>query len=621
MTANMQSAEMALTLLRAGLDEAIDCIGARLKAIAEGTAPPPFTVPPASALPSLANIFHLTKAELELLTLAAAAELSPERLDITGPCDAILAQHLLGPAIWDALVPEAPLRRWRLIELAGNGPLRQRPIRIDERILHALLGNTYLDARLEGLIRPVWAEAPSPRETALATKITEAWSNTPDLPIVLLSGKDAAAKRSLTATAAHALGINLFRLSTKDIPTDWAQRTALAIFLDRELALSSAAVLIEGEEAAPFADLISGPTLIAAPDPALPERASILRLDLADPSREERRSLWQTALGSKAEALGRGLDRLATQFALPPSAIRAATAELDPSAKPEGLAPALWQAARLQGRRALDGLADRIESQAVWADLVLPSDQMEILHDLAGHLRDAWIVNQSWGWGAKSPRGLGAAALFAGPSGTGKTLAAEVLAGELGLDLYRIDLSQIVSKYIGETEKNLSRIFTAAEDGGAILLFDEADALFGKRSEVKDSHDRYANVEVSYLLQRMEAYSGLAVLTTNQKSAVDTAFLRRLRYVLNFPFPDAPARADIWARIFPEETPQEGLTPHTLAKLNIAGGSIRSIALNAAYLAASTPEPVRMEHILRAARREYAKLEKPFTNAELGAFR
>lgn len=244
-----------------------------------------------------------------------------------------------------------------------------------------------------------------------------------------------------------------------------------------------------------------------------------------------------------------------------------------------------------------------------------------MLHDLAGHLRDSWRVNRNWGWADRNPRGLGAAALFAGPSGTGKTLAAEVLAGVLSLDLYRIDLSQVVSKYIGETEKNLARIFAAAEDGGAILLFDEADALFGKRSEVKDSHDRYANVEVSYLLQKMEAYRGLAILTTNQKSALDTAFLRRLRYVLTFPFPDAPARAEIWARVFPSETPRKGIDPQALARLNIAGGSIRSIALNAAYLAAAVPEPVQMRHIRRAARREYAKLEKPFSAAEQGAFR
>ena len=199
-------------------------------------------------------------------------------------------------------------------------------------------------------------------------------------------------------------------------------------------------------------------------------------------------------------------------------------------------------------------------------------------------------------------------------------MAAEVLAGELRLDLYRIDLSQVVSKYIGETEKNLRRVFDAAEVGGAVLLFDEADALFGKRSEVKDSHDRYANIEVSYLLQRMELYRGLAILTTNMKGELDPAFLRRLRFVVRFPFPDAALRAGIWARIFPPDTPTEGLDVNRLAKLNVAGGNIRNIALQAAFLAADEGGPVRMAHLLRAAYTEYAKLEKPLTEAEIGGW-
>src|SRR5206468_1643826 len=194
----------------------------------------------------------------------------------------------------------------------------------------------------------------------------------------------------------------------------------------------------------------------------------------------------------------------------------------------------------------------------------------------------------------------------------GKTKAAEVLAGELDLDLYRIDLSAVVSKYIGETEKNLRRVFDAAEEGGAILLFDEADALFGKRSEVKDSHDRYANIEVSYLLQRMEAHRGLSILTTNLKSALDTAFLRRLRFVIEFPFPDCAQREGIWRRAFPPATPTEALDHAVLARLDVAGGSIRNIALGAAFLAADAGEPVRMRHVLRAAESEYQKLEKPF---------
>ena len=215
---------------------------------------------------------------------------------------------------------------------------------------------------------------------------------------------------------------------------------------------------------------------------------------------------------------------------------------------------------------------------------------------------------------------MGISALFAGASGTGKTMAAEVLARELRLDLYRIDLSAVVSKYIGETEKNLRRVFDAAEDGGVVLLFDEADALFGKRSEVKDSHDRYANIEVSYLLQRMETYRGLAILTTNLKNAIDPAFLRRIRFIVQYPFPDAAQRAEIWRRIFPENTPTDGLEVSKLSRLNVAGGHIRNIALNAAFLAAEASEPVRMPHLLRAARSEYAKLEKPLTESEIGGW-
>jgi SpoVK/Ycf46/Vps4 family AAA+-type ATPase len=268
----------------------------------------------------------------------------------------------------------------------------------------------------------------------------------------------------------------------------------------------------------------------------------------------------------------------------------------------------------------LDELAQRIPPNATWEDLVLPPAQAEMLREIAAHLRQRATVYQTWGFAAKNTRGLGISALFAGGSGTGKTLAAEVLAQELHLDLYRIDLSSVVSKYIGETEKNLRRVFDAAEESGVILLFDEADALFGKRSEVKDSHDRYANIEVSYLLQRMESYPGLAIMTTNLKSSIDTAFLRRIRFVVQFPFPDATQRAEIWRRVYPVNTPTDGLDTKKLAQLSVAGGNIRNIALNAAFLAADADEPVQMKHLLRAARTEYAKLEKSLTEAEIGGW-
>ena len=348
-----------------------------------------------------------------------------------------------------------------------------------------------------------------------------------------------------------------------------------------------------------------------------------VRLDVGKPSADEQRALWQTALGPLAHELNGQLDRLVGQFDLGPHAIEAAGLELraeiddEPNAAP---GPALWDACRSYSRPRLDDLAQRIESPSAWDDLVLPALQGEILREVAAHVRQRMRVYDAWGFAGKGRRGLGISALFTGPSGTGKTMAAEVLANELRLDLYRIDLSSVVSKYIGETEKNLRRVFDAAEDGGAILLFDEADALFGKRTEVKDSHDRYANIEVSYLLQRMEAYRGLAILTTNLKGALDTAFLRRIRFVVEFPFPDAAQRAAIWRRIFPRQTPTETLDVERLARLNVTGGSIRNIALNAAFLAADGEGTVRASHVLQAARSEYAKLEKPLTDAETGGW-
>ena len=213
---------------------------------------------------------------------------------------------------------------------------------------------------------------------------------------------------------------------------------------------------------------------------------------------------------------------------------------------------------------------------------------------------------------------MGIAALFHGPSGVGKTFAAEALAHDLDLDLYRVDLSATVSKYIGETEKNLRRVFDAAEQSGAILLFDEADALFGKRSEVSDSHDRYANLEVSYLLQRMEAYRGLAILTTNMRSALDQAFLRRLRFVVAFPFPSAPDRERLWRHAFPRAVPLAGdIDWQALSRLVVAGGNIANIALDAAFRAADAGTGVEMAHVLAAAQAECAKIDKTITESEI----
>jgi SpoVK/Ycf46/Vps4 family AAA+-type ATPase len=280
------------------------------------------------------------------------------------------------------------------------------------------------------------------------------------------------------------------------------------------------------------------------------------------------------------------------------------------------MADHLWMLCRTQVRPRFNSLAKHIPATARWNDLVLPQLQKKTMRELVANVRQQARVYEDWGFVQRSPRGLGITVLFHGPSGTGKTMAAEVLANELDLDLYHIDLSTVVSKYIGETEKNLRQVFDAADRGGLILLFDEADALFGKRSEVKDSHDRYANIEVSYLLQRMEAYRGLAILTTNNKSALDPAFMRRIRFVIQFPFPDANQRAEIWKRIFPQQTPVDDLDERKLARLNVAGGNIRNIALNAAFLAADQDRPVTMGDIRAAAQTEYTKIEKPLSTAD-----
>ncbi len=285
---------------------------------------------------------------------------------------------------------------------------------------------------------------------------------------------------------------------------------------------------------------------------------------------------------------------------------------------------ALWEICRLQARPHLDDLALRIEPAATWEDLVLPDEQRELLREICMHVRQRARVYEGWDFESKGKRGLGISALFAGPSGTGKTMAAEVIANQLRLNLYRIDLSQVVSKYIGETEKNLRRLFDAAEDGGAILFFDEADALFGKRSEVKDSHDRYANIEINYLLQRIESYRGLAILASNMKSALDTAFLRRLRFIVNFPFPGVADRRALWQKVFLQDDlvrglpapPLDTLDCDRLARLNLAGGHIHNVALNAAFMAANAGTKVTMPLIFQAARAEFIKLDRPINESD-----
>ena len=598
---------------------------------------------PPPAIERLCQAFGLSRFEREILLLCAGVELDAGILQLVGAAQNhahtgyptfSLALATLSDPHWSALSPASPLRRWRLIEVGGEG-LTQSRIRIDERVLHYLTGVAYLDERLNGLLE--WLAAPAELAEShriQAEAMTRLWSTagqTP-LPIVQLCGNEVQSKREIASAACADLGLELYTVAAVALPSHPAELDAFLRLWQREAILSGAGLLIEtgdGDNVDPAREAtvsrllqeIRGILILSGRSRRGNLQRAMITLDVEKPTTVEQRLMWRRHLGAAATHLNGSLETLGAQFNFDGGAIRAACSGALQGGDSANLRASLWEACRAQARPQLNGLAQRIEPKARWADLVLPEAQTLILKEIAMHVRQRAKVYHEWGFAAASSRGLGISALFAGPSGTGKTMAGEVLANELSLDLFRIDLSQVVNKYIGETEKNLRRVFDAAEEGGAILLFDEADALFGKRSEVKDSHDRYANIEVSYLLQRMEAYRGLAILTTNLKSALDTAFLRRLRFVVQFSFPDTAQRVEIWRRIFPAQTPTDGLDFFQLARLPVAGGNIRNMALNAAFVAAETGEPVRMYHLLLAAKHECQKLERPISESEVGGWR
>jgi hypothetical protein len=604
-------------------------------------------LPAPSALDKICKIFGLSSFERDILLLCACMELSGDFASMcaTAQGDAqrayptfSLALAVLPNTHWDAIAPHGSLRRWRLIELGDARALTLSPLRIDERILHYLTGTQYLDERLVGLVEPLQSVSDLvPSHQELAEQIVAVWLHTPTakvLPIIQLCGIEPTTKRAIATTVCKTLGVPLNIMSAHVVPSIPSEMETLIRLWERETILSRSALLLDCEkiditDAARATSIgrlierVNGFLFIATQERIHLLQRPVVSFDVHKPTINEQSVVWQNSLAELAPQLNGQVNKLIAQFNLSPSTIRAACAEAAghlSQTQEKDLGKILWNACRIQARPRLDELAQRIIPSADWQDLVLPPTPEKILHEITGHVRKKYTVYQEWGFAAKNARGLGISALFAGVSGTGKTLAAEVIAHELSLDLYRIDLSSVISKYIGETEKNLRRVFDAAEEGGVLLLFDEADALFGKRSEVKDSHDRYANIEVSYLLQRIECYPGLAILTTNLKSSLDTAFMRRIRFVVQFPFPDAMQRAEIWRRIFPANTPTEGLDATKLGQLNVAGGNIRNIALNAAFLAADAGEPVQMKHILRAAQTEYAKLEKSLTEVETGGW-
>ncbi len=540
-------------------------------------------IDPPPALLLLGEQFDLSQFELDLLLLCAAMELD---LGLVNLCARVqqalnqphaypsfgLALGLFDDPAWDVLSPEHPLRYWQLIEInqPGAQPLLTSAIRIDERIVNYLKGFNHLDDRLEPLLIPFESSpdvaALSPSQHELVTRITD-WVRsaiaTHRSPVIQLLGTDGLSQQLVALQVAAELGIRLYRLPVDLLPTHAAELETIARLWQRESLLLPIALYLDAQETAglpkvegqapPVQRLLArsqGLCFLATREMQPHLGRPTLAFETAKPTAPEQQAAWADLVGMAAP---QSPALLAGQFGFNlPEIDQIAQPVLQASpAAAEPLADRLWDACLSQVRPRLDTLAQRLEPKATWADLVLPERERHLLQQLSQQVQQRSQVYDTWGFGRRMNRGMGISALFAGDSGTGKTMAAEVIANELRLNLYRIDLSAVVSKYIGETEKNLRRLFDAAEAGGAILFFDEADALFGKRSEVKDSHDRYANIEINYLLQRMESYGGLAILATNYKSALDQAFLRRLRFIVNFPFPGLAERQQIWRRVFP----------------------------------------------------------------------
>jgi hypothetical protein len=582
-----------------------------------------------SALDVVTQAFGLSPFERSVLVLAAAVELDSALGALCGAARGEsgwseptfgLALAALDEPHWSALAPTSPLRRWELVHVTGSS-LTTSSMRIDERVLHHLVGIGGLCGGLDGMLvaAPRPPELP-PSQRLAAERLVDHWRVDGSAgPAANLVGRTSRAKIAVAANAAATLDAGLLLLDGRWLPPDTRELDRLARLIEREVVLTGSAVLVDADDldepeqlhrAAMLVQRVVAPVVLSTRERLpLRDRGSVV-IPIDRPTSGEQWRLWSAHVEDHAI-----VDRLVGQFDLDAQLIDAI------GASSEAASLGWWEACRGQARPRLGSLAARVESAATWADLVLPDAPLELLRQLLLDVRHRFAVYERWGMRRGRARGLGTTALFTGPSGTGKTLAAEVLAAELELDLYRIDLASVVSKYIGETEKNLRQVFDGAESGGAVLLFDEADALFGKRTEVRDSHDRYANTEIAYLLQRLEEHRGLAILTTNMRDALDGAFLRRLRFVIEFPFPDAIQREVMWRQAFPAETPTRDLDAAQLAELNVTGGSIRNIATAAAFLAAESGGPVEMNHVERATRVECAKLDLPMGRSFAGSRR
>ena len=591
------------------------------------------------------ELMSLSQAETSTLAFLVTVETSPdlERLvsyvqdDVSRKRPRI---EILLRLFWDdpvagqaAFDRDGALASFHLVDLPDDPgqpatPLPAKAVSLDPRVARFILAGDSIDdvVAARGTLSP--ADAGESALVALDPKDLQ--------PSVLgLQGTDLSRIRRVAGTLAQRAGLaNVLEISSL-APGQEVQSQELFERAAREAALSNAALLLRGLEAledparaqlvASLASSIAPLTLVASPAEGPWTGASI---EVPSPTTDERLAEWRRVLATKPldESVPEALEALAGKFQLDTGAIDAAAetalgfAVARNAASPRITTDDLYAGARARSAPILSSLAQKVTRHKAWEDLILEPDPLAQLREVCAMVEHRHHVYDEWGFGKKLSSGTGVVALFAGQSGTGKTMGAGVIAGALGLDLYKIDLSGVVSKYIGETEKNLGAIFRDASLSNAILFFDEADALFGKRSEVRDAHDRYANIETAYLLQQIEDYSGLVVLSTNLKMNLDEAFLRRMHFVVDFPMPEEAYRLRIWETTMPSEVPlASDVDFRFLARqFRISGGNIRNIVLASAFLAAGDGGAVEMRHLIRATRREFQKLGRMVTEADFG---
>jgi len=619
-------------------------------------------------LERLGDRFALTSVDKDILLFCLLPEfdLKYERLfgyiqdDVTKRRPTMaLALDLLCTSFEDSLAARqslsqhAPLIKYHLISLhddtpGKHAPLLTKSLKLDDRIRDYLLGFDEIDANLLPFVHRI---APQRRleDIVLADNIrarlvqlTDAHKDGSHL-IWYFYGPEGTGKRSTAEALCHRLGTGLLVADVKLMPQVSLPFETITRLLCREAMLQDATTywkdfdtLLDDDSSSQLrtamAEIGQNPGLVFLSGGRVWDARHswgsklFIPVEFPIPDYSQRHQLWLTFLDGQAKAAEPAVGSLASKFRLSGGQI------LEAGSLARNLA--LWrdngsvtgddlhQVCRQVSNQKLIQLARKVKPRYIWADIVLPKDQLEQLREICNYVKYHHLVYGEWGFEHKLSLGKGLNVLFAGPSGTGKTMAAEIMANELGLDLYKIDLATVVSKYIGETEKNLDRIFKEAQDSNSILFFDEADAIFGKRSEVRDSHDRYANIEIAYLLQKMEEYQGIVILATNLRKNLDEAFARRMHFSVEFPFPEEEDRFCIWQKAFPETAPlsQDIDLIFMARQFKITGGNIKNIALSAAFLAVEDSGMVTMEHLIRATKREYQKMGKLCTEADFGGY-